>query len=182
MVHPSARLRIAAGDDAVPVRTTIPESHPDAVWRDTPAMPATVLRPVPLSRRVLAVFDDRPAGDRGAVAARRAGATIVERLEGPAAADAIDATGVRRGVLARVGRAVQFSVEDQMPALAWYEAALRAGRVVLSVPTAGRDQTLAIVAALEGAGGHFVNRFGRLATEEFARWRGTEPDVSSLLK
>ena len=135
-----------------------------------------------LTRRVLAVVDDRAAADRAAVAARRAGATVVERLEGPAAADAIDATGSRRGVMARVGRAVQFSVEDQMPALAWYEAALREGRVVLAIPTSRRDQTLAVVAALEANGGHFINRFGGLETEEFARWRGIEPDVSSLLK
>jgi len=69
-----------------------------------------------------------------------------------------------------------------MPALAWYEAALRDGRVVLAVPTAGREQTMAVVAALESAGGHFINRFGRLATEEFARWRGSEPNVPSVLR
>lgn len=137
---------------------------------------------VALSRRVLAVFDDRAAADRGAAAARRAGARIVERLEGAEAADAIDATGRRRGMLARVGRAVQFSVEDQMPALAWYEAALREGRVVLTVPTAGREATLTIVAALAAAGGHFINRFGSLDTEEFARWRGPEPQLPSVLR
>jgi hypothetical protein len=144
-------------------------------------MPAPRTRPR-LSGRVLAVLDDRAAADRAAVAARRAGARIVERLEGEGAADAIDATGARRGLAAKVGRAVQFGVEDQMPALAWYEAALRDGRVVLAVPTAGREQTLAVVAALESAGGHFINRFGRLATEEFARWRGSEPNVPSVLR
>lgn len=137
---------------------------------------------VALTRRVLAVFDERDAADRAAAAARRAGARIVERLEGRDAADAIDATGHRRGMLARVGRAVQFSVEDQMPALAWYEAALRDGRIVLAIPTAGREQTLGVVAALRAAGGHFINRFGRLDTEEFARWRGEEPALPSLLK
>lgn len=145
-------------------------------------MPISVGRPANLTRRVLAVFDDREAADRAAVAARRAGATVVERLEGDTVADAIDATGRRRGVLAQVGRAIQFSVEDQMPALAWYEAALRDRRVVLAIPTAGRDQTLAIVAALEASGGHFINRFGRLATEEFARWRGPEPRVPGMLR
>jgi hypothetical protein len=84
--------------------------------------------------------------------------------------------------MGRIGRAVQFSVEDQMPALAWYEAALREGRIVLAVPTRGRDETLEVVAALERAGGHFINRFGRLATEEFTRWRGPEPDVPSVLR
>ena len=149
---------------------------------DTPAMPTPAGRPTDLTRRVLAVFDDREAADRAAAAARRAGARVVERLEGEAMADAIDATGHRRGVLAQVGRAIQFSVEDQMPALAWYEAALRDRRVVLAIPTAGREQTLAIVAVLEVAGGHFINRFGRLATEEFARWRGPEPRVPGVLR
>jgi hypothetical protein len=131
---------------------------------------------------VLAVFDDRDHADRAAAAARRAGARVVERSEGAADADAIDSTGRRHGLTGRLGRAIQFSVEDQMPALAWYEAALRDGRIVLAVPTKGREQTLAVVAALEGAGGHFINHFGRLATEEFARWRGPEPNVPSVLR
>lgn len=135
-----------------------------------------------LDRRVVAVFDDRESADRGAYAARQAGARVIERLEGHAAADAIDATGARRGMAARVGRAIQFSVEDQMPALAWYEAALREGRVVLTVPAGSREQTLAVVAALKAAGGHFINRFGRLDTEEFSRWRGPEPKLSDLLR
>jgi hypothetical protein len=79
-------------------------------------MPAS-RTPPRVSGRVLAVLDDRAAADRAAVAARRAGERIVERLEGEAAADAIDATGARRGLTANVGRAVQFGVEDQMPAL-----------------------------------------------------------------
>jgi len=137
---------------------------------------------IALGERVLAVFDDRERADRAALAARNAGAQVIERHEGDAAADAIDATGARRGLVARVGRAVQFSVEDQMPALAWYEAALRSGRIVLAIPTRSREQTRAIVEALRREGGHFINRFGRLETEEFSRWRGPEPDVSSLLK
>lgn len=138
--------------------------------------------PVPLSRRVLAVFDDRASADLAALAARRAGARVIERLEGEGAADAIDATGARRGGLARIGRAMQFSVEDQMPALAWYEAALRGGRIVLAVPTGSRAETHAVVQALGAAGGHFINRFGRLTTEELARWRGVEPQLPSALK
>jgi hypothetical protein len=137
---------------------------------------------IALGERVLAVFDDRERADRAALAARKAGAQVIERHEGDAAADAIDATGIRRGLVARVGRAVQFSVEDQMPALAWYEAALRSGRIVLAIPTRSREQTRAIVEALTREGGHFINRFGRLETEEFSRWRGPEPEVSSLLK
>jgi hypothetical protein len=66
--------------------------------------------------------------------------------------------------------------------MAWYEAALRDGRSVLAIPTLDRAQTLRVVQALDGAGGHFINRFGRLATEEVARWRGPEPRVPDLMK
>jgi hypothetical protein len=135
-------------------------------------------------RRVLAVLDEPAAADVAIAALRAVGIpeADVERLTGSAAADAIDATGSRHGWLARIRRAVQFSLVDQMPALAWYEAALRGGRTVLSVRTTDRPTTLRAVAALVAAGGHFINRFGRLATEEFARWRGPEPAVPRLLK
>jgi hypothetical protein len=135
-------------------------------------------------RRVLAVFDTAAAAEAAALALRGADVpdSDIERLEGTADADALDATGSRRGLGARLRRAVQFGLMDQMPALAWYEAALRAGRVVLAVRTSDRASTLRSVGALQAAGGHFVNRFGRLQTEEFARWRGPEPAISSLLK
>ena len=77
---------------------------------------------------------------------------------------------------------MQFSLMDQLPALAWYEAALREGKTVLAVRTRSRPETLAVVNAMREAGAHFVNRFGRLDTEEFARWRGAEPAVPSLMK
>jgi hypothetical protein len=31
-------------------------------------------------------------------------------------------------------------------------------------------------------GAHFVNYFGRFATEEYARWRGPEPAVPDFLR
>jgi hypothetical protein len=135
-------------------------------------------------RRVLAVFDTAAAADAADLALGAGGIQVgdIERLEGAADADALDATGSRHGLGARLRRAVQFSLMDQMPALAWYEAALRDGRVVLAVRTGDRAMTLRAVGALQAAGGHFVNRFGRLQTEEFARWRGPEPAISSLLK
>jgi hypothetical protein len=135
-------------------------------------------------RRVLAVFDE-PATAAASVAALRSEGVpdgAIELLTGTAAADAFDATGSRHGVAARLKRAIQFSLMDQMPALAWYEAALRDGRAVVSVRTDDRAMTLRVVSALEAAGGHFINLFGRLSTEEFARWRGPEPRIPSLLK
>lgn len=135
-------------------------------------------------RKVLAVFDT-PAAARAAVGALiGAGidADAIDRFEGPGDADRFDATGQRHGVVARGVRAVQFSLMDQLPAMAWYEAALRDGAVVVAVRTRDRAETLRVVDALRIAGGHFINRFGRLATEEFARWRGPEPRVPSLMK
>jgi hypothetical protein len=135
-------------------------------------------------RRVLAVFDDPAAASAAidAVTALGITATDVERHDGAPAADAFDATGQKHGLGARLRRAVQFSLMDQMPAIAWYEAALREGRIVVTVLTRDRATTLRVVAALEAAGGHYINRFGRLATEEFARWRGAEPAIPDLLK
>ena len=134
--------------------------------------------------RVLAVFDRPTEADHGVAALHGLGihGAAVERFHGAAAADSFDATGQRHGPVARVLRTVQFSLMDQLPAMAWYEAALREGKTVVAIRTRSRPMTLRVVEALKGAGGHFVNHFGRAATEEFARWRGPEPNVPSLMK
>jgi hypothetical protein len=140
--------------------------------------------PIDPQDRLFAVLDDRASVDRLVEALLALGIEpgAVEIFSGEAAADAFDGTGRVHGPLARMRRAVQFSLMDQMPDLAWYEAALREDRVVVGVRTAGRDRTTAVVAALIAAGGHFINRFGRLQTEEFVRWRGPEPGVHGLLR
>jgi hypothetical protein len=136
--------------------------------------------------KVLAVFDRPADADRAALAIRSladAGAGVtVERFAGSADADRFDATGQRHGPIARVLRTVQFGLMDQLPAMAWYEAALREGRTVVAVRTRNRPTTLEVVKVLKSAGGHFINHFGRAATEEFARWQGPEPNVPSLMK
>jgi len=136
--------------------------------------------------KVLAVFDRSADAERaieavGAIAGAGADEDV-ERFVGAADADRFDATGQRHGPVARVLRGVQFSLMDQLPAMAWYEAALRGGKTVLAVRTRKRPATLRVVEALEAAGGHFINHFGRAATEEFARWQGPEPNVPSLMK
>ena len=136
------------------------------------------------NRQVVAVFDDRAAADR-AVQSLRAGGfdpSRIEAYEGAADAERFDATGARHGLLARMRRAMQFSLMDQLPAMAWYEAALRDGKWVVAVRTTSRADTLRAVEVLKAAGGHFINRFGRFDTEEFARWRGPEPAVPDLMK
>jgi len=136
------------------------------------------------NRKVLAVVDDPAALDRAVAAVRAAGIDprAVETFAGAADAERFDATGARHGILARLRRVMQFSLMDQLPAMAWYEAALRDGKSVVAVRTGGRSTTLQAVEALRGAGGHFINRFGRFDTEEFARWRGPEPKVANLMK
>ena len=132
--------------------------------------------------RVLGVFDAPGEADRAIDAVRGLGTAKVERFHGSADADRFDATGQRHGPVARVLRTVQFSLMDQLPAMAWYEAALRDGKTVVAVRTRSRPETLRVVEALKAAGGHFINHFGRAATEEFARWQGPEPNVPSLMK
>jgi hypothetical protein len=136
------------------------------------------------NRQVVAVFDDGAAADRAVAALRDAGAREgdIETYAGAADAERFDATGARHGLLARLRRGMQFSLMDQLPAMAWYEAALREAKSVVSVRTTTRRDTLAVVEQLKAAGGHFINRFGRFDTEEFARWRGPEPAVPDLMK
>ena len=136
------------------------------------------------NRQVLGVLDDEASVRQAVVAVSAAGVAErdIEVLSGPDDAARFDATGARHGVMARLRRVIQFSLMDQLPALAWYEAALRENRHVIAVRTSDRRATLDVVAALLSAGAHFVNRFGRVDTEEFARWRGPEPSVPSLMK
>jgi hypothetical protein len=135
-------------------------------------------------RRVLAVLDDEDSLQRAVVAVTALGvpSADVETFSGEADAARFDATGASHGLVARLRRLVQFSLMDQLPAMAWYEAALRENRHVIAVRTIDRQSTLRVVAALTTAGAHFINRFGRVDTEEFARWRGPEPRVASLMK
>ena len=156
---------------------------PSPASSTTPDVPPATFIGYP-RRKVLAVFDTAPEADAAVAAVQAVGvaAGAIERFEGDADADRFDATGRRHGLIARALRATQFSLMDQLPAMAWYEAALRGSRTVVAVQTRDRAETLRVVEALRGAGGHFINRFGRLATEEFARWRGPEPPVASLMK
>ncbi len=133
---------------------------------------------------MFAVLDSPAAADAARRALLDAGFAdgAINRFEGPSAADAFDGTGRAHGPIGRVRRAIQFSLMDQMPDLAWYEAALRDGRVVLGVQAPGRAGAQRAVEALVSAGGHFINRFGRLQTEEFVRWQGPEPAVPTLLR
>ena len=103
-------------------------------------------------------------------------------LRGDEGASRFDPTGAVHGLFARLRRIVSFTVMDQLPDMAWYDAAIRAGQAVIMVHLRGDDRKAEAVRVLRGHGGHFINYYGRFATEEIVRWTGPEPDVHDLLK
>jgi len=134
--------------------------------------------------RLMAVVDQPEAGTAAAAALVQAGfprqAVVV--LLGEEDADRMDSLGKAGGFLARAWRSVQFTQMDQMVDLAVYEAALRDGRAVLSVHArrvVERDRAKRV---LEAGGAHFMNYFGRIATEEVSRWRGKELPLHPYLR
>jgi hypothetical protein len=135
------------------------------------------------AQRLFAVVDDEAAAERAIAAlATVLDPATVQRFTGEADAAAFDSTGSHHGPLARVRRVFEFSVMDQLPDLAWYEAAAREGRTVLSIPVADAASGRQAAQLLAGAGAHFINRYGRFETEDIAPWRGPEPDVPDLMK
>lgn len=134
--------------------------------------------------RLLAVFDSRAEADAAVEALTTAGIdpTRIELFEGPDDATAFDASGHRRGLRGRLYRIIEFSWADQAPDFAWYEAAVREGRVVLSVRARGQRPVRSASDIVQAHGGHFVNHFGWFETQDLARWRGKEPDLPGFLR
>ncbi|HZC32094.1 MAG TPA: hypothetical protein VE640_02280 [Candidatus Bathyarchaeia archaeon] len=134
--------------------------------------------------RLMAVFDSRHEADAAvdALVATGVDRARIETFEGPADAAAFDATGRRRGLAGRLFRIIEFSWADQAPDFAWYEAAAREGRVVLSVRVRGQREVRAVTEILIAHGGHFINHFGWFETQELVRWRGTEPELPGFLR
>ena len=134
--------------------------------------------------RLLAVVDATEALDSIVAALREAGIPeeAIEVFTGEDGATAFDGSGGRNGPGARLLRSVQFTLMDQMPDFAYYEAAAREGRFVVSIKARGADQTKRAVAILRQHGAHFINRFALFQTEEYERWRGKEPDVPGFMR
>ena len=133
--------------------------------------------------RLFAVFDTpaEAAAARSSLIAAGILAEAIETFVGPDAAALFDSSGARRGLLGRVYRIVEFSWADQAPDFAWYEAAVREGRTVMSVRVRGGRGIAHVARIVAEHGGHFINHFGWFETQELARWRGPEPDVPGFL-
>ena len=128
-----------------------------------------------------------PDPERAAAAAAGVKATgIADKditiLRGDEGAARFDPTGAVHGVFTRLRRLVSFTVMDQLPDMAWYDAAIRSGQAVVMVRVRGDDSKAAAIRILRDHGAHFVNYYGRFATEEIVRWHGPDPEVHSLLK
>jgi len=136
------------------------------------------------TNHLLGVIDDPAAAASGAAALAGAGfaSSDVIVLRGTEGADRLDGLGEIGGPWRRLVRSFQFMSMDQMPDFRTYEAAIRDGRVVLAVKATDRDAVIRARDVLIAAGGHFINYFGRLSTEEFSRWQGRELDIPGFLR
>jgi hypothetical protein len=134
--------------------------------------------------RLLAAFRDptAAAGAAAALVADGVASKDVTILRGEEGAARLDGTGATHGAVGRTRRLVSFTLMDQLPDLAWYEASVRDGGAVVMVRVRGDERKRAAIALVREHGGHFLNYYGRFATEEVSRWTGPEPEVSDLLK
>jgi hypothetical protein len=71
---------------------------------------------------------------------------------------------------------------DQLVDFATYERALRDGRAVVMVHVHGDVPKEGALQILKRHGAHFLNYYGRFATEEHGLWRGPEPDIPGYLR
>ena len=133
--------------------------------------------------RLFAVLDAAEGvdGARAALVGAGIDPASIETFEGDDAA-AFDPSGERHGLLGRFYRILEFRWADQAPDFAWYEAAVREGRVVMSVRVNGQRHVAHVARILEEHGGHFINHFGWFETQELARWKGPEPNVPGFLR
>jgi len=134
--------------------------------------------------RLLAVLDTDEAAEAAIRALEEIGVPR-DRLEiftGDDGASAFDGSGGRHGPAARMLRTIQFTLMDQMPDFAYYEAAARQGRSVVSVRARNEAEMRKAVETLREHGAHFINQFGLFTTEEFERWHGEEPKLPGFMR
>ena len=133
---------------------------------------------------MLAAFHD--ATDAASAVGAVRGLGVPDRditiLRGREGADRLDGSGARNGLTARIRRAVDFTMMDQLVDFAHYEDAVRAGGATVMVRVRGDGPKAGVAAALQEHGGHFLNYYGRFATEEISRWQGVEPAINEVMR
>jgi hypothetical protein len=143
-----------------------------------------VTRQLSTTGHLFAVIDDPADAARAMAALTKAGfaADDLTLLRGAEGAARIDATGARTGPAARLRQILSFTLVDQMPDFILYEAAIVDGRAVIGVRLTSGDARVKARDVLRAHGGHFINAYGRMATEEIDLWRGPELDIPGLLR
>ncbi len=127
---------------------------------------------------------DRPEDGPAVVAALLAlgvASTDVEVLAGDGADDRLDLLA-KDSLVQKAMSAVRFMTMDQQPDFALYLAALRDGRAVVAVHASDTALRGRVVERLKELGAHFLNFYGRVATEEITRWRGEELPLPGWLR
>jgi hypothetical protein len=126
--------------------------------------------------RLFAVVDDPAAADQVVAALLDAGvqSDAITVLAGPEGERRITP---RPSLWGRTMRFISFIAADQAVDFDWYRAALAGGRAVLVIHAPHAEPRRKAIAALRRSGAHFVNHYGRIATEDIVPWRGDPPDV-----
>jgi hypothetical protein len=136
------------------------------------------------TNRLVAVVDDAAEAAAALTELQAAGLTArdLDILRGDEGADRMDGTGEVAGWLGKLRRAFDFTLMDQLVDFAAYERALRDGRAVVMVHLHSDVAKAAARETLKRHGGHFINYYGRFATEELDLWHGPEPDIPGYLR
>jgi hypothetical protein len=132
---------------------------------------------------LLAVIDDPAiaAVAAAAIVAEGIPADHVEAISGDGAEDRMDLLAAD-SLITRFMSGVRFMTMDQQPDFALYAAALRDGRAIIAVKVRDRTVQMRVAERLAAAGAHFINYYGRVATEEITRWRGPELPLPGWLR
>ena len=132
-------------------------------------------RAISLANHLVGVFDEDRQAQAAVDGLRALGIPeeAIQRLQGAEGARAFDSDG-RTGAWLRLSRLSGYFSADQSSDMPMYDAAIKDGRTVLAVHLTDRRRKADAIAVVLDAGGHFLNYYGRLQSEEISRWRGQE--------
>jgi len=129
---------------------------------------------------LMGILPSRAAAEAAAAALVAAGEphSAIRVLVGEDAALRIDGRGKHHGLAARLYRLIQFTQMDQAPDFRRYELEARRGHPVIAVRQTDPLRRRTIRALLRRHGAHFINFYGRYATETLDPFEG--PDEGDL--
>jgi len=132
------------------------------------------------TEHLMAILPSPEAAEAAEAALAGAGVqrAAIRVLVGEDAALRIDGRGKHHGLAARLYRLIQFTQMDQAPDFRRYELEARRGHPVIAVRETDPLRRRTIRALLRRHGAHFINFYGRYATETLDPYEG--PDEGDL--